>query len=258
MSQHSDTFRIPAPGPAVYVPEGPSAEQPLGFAAVRSLKRELLEELRHGGAEGGPVRPEDLLPRWPTDPRKDPDVASLLFEDFCRRQRQGEPASVSDYEQRFPEHKDSLAGLLREHAVLRSLGGASGSGVKLRLPDVGEDLFGFRLRHELGRGAFARVFLAEQGGLADRPVVLKISAIDGNEPQTLAQLQHTHIVPIYSVHEDPAAGLRAVCMPYFGGASLSRVLEAVWAETPLPTRGAQDAGRGELGDNLGRGLHRHR
>ena len=34
-------------------------------------------------------------------------------------------------------------------------------------------------------------------------MVLKISGIEGDEPQTLAQLQHTYIVPIYSVHEDP-------------------------------------------------------
>ncbi len=108
-----------------------------------------------------------------------------------------------------------------------------------RLPEVSEELFGFRLRQELGRGAYARVFLAEQAELAGRPVVLKISAIEGSEPQTLAQLQHTHIVPIYSAHEDPGAGLRALCMPYFGGASLSAVLHALWKETTRPTRGEQ-------------------
>jgi serine/threonine protein kinase/Flp pilus assembly protein TadD len=108
-----------------------------------------------------------------------------------------------------------------------------------RLPEVSEELFGFRLRHELGRGAYARVFLAEQAELAGRPVVLKVSAIEGTEPQTLAQLQHTHIVPVYSVHEDGGAGLRALCMPYFGGASLSQVLHALWKETDRPTRGEQ-------------------
>jgi serine/threonine protein kinase/Tfp pilus assembly protein PilF len=218
-------------------PVEPGAGRSCSFAEARSLKRELLEELR-GGSPEAPVRPEDLLPRWPADPKADPDVASLLFADYCARLRQGEPASVSDYEQRFPEHRDSLASLFRQHAVLRSLGNTS-DGATLRLPDVGEELFGFRLRHELGRGAFARVFLAEQGGLADRPVVLKVSGIEGDEPRTLAQLQHTHIVPIYSVHEDAAAGLRAVCMPYFGGASLSRVLEALWRAVPKPDRGQQ-------------------
>src|SRR5262249_1312737 len=47
-----------------------------------------------------------------------------------------------------------------------------------------------------------------------------------------------HIVPIYSVHEDTQQGLRAVCMPYFGGASLSRVVQAVWAENSRPLHGA--------------------
>ena len=41
-------------------------------------------------------------------------------------------------------------------------------------------------RQELGQGSFARVFLAEQADLAGRPVVLKISSIQGDEPQTLA------------------------------------------------------------------------
>jgi serine/threonine protein kinase/tetratricopeptide (TPR) repeat protein len=106
------------------------------------------------------------------------------------------------------------------------------------LPAPGDKIFHFRLGRELGRGAFARVFLAEQADLANRHVVLKCSATEGSEPQTLAQLQHTNIVPIYSVHEDRESGLRAVCMPWFGGATLSQVLEAVWRKTQRPLRGA--------------------
>ncbi len=124
-------------------------------------------------------------------------------------------------------------------AVLRSLGAPETAASILKLPSTGDELFGFRLRYELGRGAFARVFLAEQADLAGRPVVLKISAIKGNEPHTLAQLQHTHIVPIYSVHEDAGSGLRVICMPSFGGASLSRVLQFLWAETKRPMKGKQ-------------------
>src|SRR5262249_6283882 len=59
------------------------------------------------------------------------------------------------------------------------------------------------------------------------------------EPHTLAQLLHTHIMPIYCVHEDASAGLRLVCMPYFGGASLSSVLAALQANTDYPTHGKQ-------------------
>lgn len=209
------------------------------FASLRAAKRELVEELRIRRADGESVEPEQILERWPTDPRADADVASLLFEDYCQRQQAGDQASIIDYERRFPEHQDSLAALVRQHAVWRSLKGTHGSSTTtLALPSIGDELFGFRLCQELGRGAFARVFLAEQGNLAGRPVVLKVSAADGNEPQTLAQLQHTHIVPIYSVHEDSQAGLRAVCMPYFGGASLSAVLKAVFAEAEIPQDGA--------------------
>jgi serine/threonine protein kinase/Flp pilus assembly protein TadD len=107
------------------------------------------------------------------------------------------------------------------------------------LVEIGGELFGYRLCRELGRGAFARVFLAEQAGLAGRPVVLKVSAIEGKEPQALAQMQHTHIVPIYSLHEDRRLGMRAVCMPYLGGSSLARVLEALWQTTTRPTHGRQ-------------------
>ncbi len=108
---------------------------------------------------------------------------------------------------------------------------------KLRLPEIGDEIAGFRLLRELGSGSFAKVYLAKQGHLADREVVLKISAIEGTEPQTLAQLQHTHVVPIYSVHEDAHLGVRAVCMPYFGGASLNKVIKKVWTDSTVPSTG---------------------
>src|SRR5262249_28101313 len=40
-------------------------------------------------------------------------------------------------------------------------------------------------------------------------------------------------------HEDEAAGLRVVCMPYFGGASLSEVLKELWSRTDRPARGQE-------------------
>src|SRR5438067_4354169 len=217
----------------------PGCPASLRFAESRSRKREILAELRDSWQRGRPARPEQLLERWPGETSKDPDVASLLFEDYLQRAERGERPSTEDYEERFPEQRDSLAHLLNQQDLLRSLGASNPSLPELRLPAVGEELFGFHLKDELGCGAFARVFLAEQENLAGRPVVLKVSAIEGDEPQTLAQLQHTHIVPIHSVHEDPRAGLRAVCMPYFGGASLSQVLRSLWETSKRPTRGAE-------------------
>jgi serine/threonine protein kinase/Tfp pilus assembly protein PilF len=210
------------------------------FSMTRARKRRLLEEQRSAWVEGRPAPPEDFLGRWPTDPGTDPDAASLLLEDYLQRRRRGEDGSLSDYQERFPGQGGALQGLLAQETVYRSMGRESeGQGLPLRLPEVGDEVFGFRLCRPLGEGAFARVFQAEQADLAGRPVVLKISDVEGSEPQTLAQLLHTNIVPIYSLHEDRRAGLRAVCMPYLGGASLSAVLARLWTDSPRPTSGEQ-------------------
>jgi eukaryotic-like serine/threonine-protein kinase len=112
---------------------------------------------------------------------------------------------------------------------------AAESPQKLRragLPQPGDELAGFRILTELGRGAFARVYLAEEINLGRRLVAIKVSRPDGNEPQILARLQHSHIVPVHSVCDDPTSGLRVLCMPYFGGADLARVLKTAGGLVP--------------------------
>jgi eukaryotic-like serine/threonine-protein kinase len=210
------------------------------FSMLRARKRKLLDEQRSCWAAGRPIEPEGLLDRWPTNPDTDPDAASLLLEDFLQRRGRGEAPNRMEYERRFPEQKEALEGLLTRASAICSMGGESdGRSYSLRLPDVGDEIFGFRLCLALGQGAFGRVFMAEQGELAGRPVVLKVTAIEGEEPQTLAQLLHTNIVPIYSLHEDQRAGLRAFCMPYLGGASLSEVLTKLWTDSPRPVSGRE-------------------
>ncbi|HEY1860453.1 MAG TPA: protein kinase, partial [Gemmataceae bacterium] len=103
------------------------------------------------------------------------------------------------------------------------------------LPEIGTVFLGFRLVAVLGEGAFGRVYLAEQGDLANRPVALKVATNIVGEAHTLAQLQHTHIVPIYSVHR--ATPFQAVCMPYFGATTLADVLQEVRRTASLPASG---------------------
>ena len=68
-------------------------------------------------------------------------------------------------------------------------------------PPVGSHLLHFELVEELGRGAFARVYLARQESLANRLVVVKVTTVHSDEPQTLAKLRHTNVIPVYSVHD---------------------------------------------------------
>lgn len=165
--------------------------------------------------------------------------ADALLEDYLRQPQDGTPTVSAAPSAGEPGgRKDSLDSLIRRNDPLPPPSDPKWEGA-FRLPDTGDSLFGFLLGQELGRGAFARVFLAEQTDLASRPVVLKVSGIEGSEAQTLAQLQHTHIVPIFSVHESALAGVRALCMPYFGGASLSAVLTELFARSPKPTLGRE-------------------
>ena len=214
-------------------------QEPASVSVARRVNQQLLDKLSE---PAGPTTNDfvDLFGHWSGEATKEPDVAGALFDDFRNRSLRGEPISGSKYEQESPEHGDSLAGLFRRQDFLRSVTSVSQpSTPTMTLPQIGDELFGYRLREQLGQGAFARVFLAEQTELADRLVALKTSDLTGSEPQTLAQLQHTNIVPIYSVHEDTASGIRAVCMPYFGGASLSQVLHKVWKKSDHPTRGEE-------------------
>jgi hypothetical protein len=202
----------------------PEAHGAPGSALERTIKR--------------PLPPEPSASR-PGDDSPARHVASQLFEDYLRRGPQLRSDSLTDDRPADPRSSQSLAGLVHRHEATSSCGGPDSGPPRPRLPNLGDQLFGFCLRHELGRGSFARVFVAEEVELAGRPVVLKVSAIEGTEPQMLAQLQHTHIVPVYSVHESARVGLRALCMPYFGGSSLSQVLRKLWEHSPRPARGEE-------------------
>jgi serine/threonine protein kinase len=105
------------------------------------------------------------------------------------------------------------------------------------LPSVGTKFLGFHLIEELGKGTSGKVYLAQQGDLAGRYVALKVSADLFDESQTLAQLQHTNVMPIYSIHRVPP--FLAVCMPYFGSATLADLLAGVSGRQQVPASGKE-------------------
>jgi serine/threonine protein kinase len=93
----------------------------------------------------------------------------------------------------------------------------------------------FDLIAEIGRGAFGRVFLANEPLLGNRQIVVKVAPRGGEEADMLGKLQHPNIVPVYSLQEDEETGLAAFCMPYLGRATLCNVLDHAFADRRCPT-----------------------
>ncbi|MDC0937034.1 protein kinase [Pirellulales bacterium] len=166
-------------------------------------------------------------------------LAEVAFEEYRLRVQAGEHVDADEYRFKFGISTGRWARL--DPNVGGDCDAASPSSIPqlwdeaLELasdvqafPAIGESFLGFSLFQEIGRGAFSHVFLARQDELADRPVVLKIASGSSLEPQHLARLQHTNIVPIYSVH--CRENLTAVCMPYFGRRTLADLLAVVRQE----------------------------
>jgi serine/threonine protein kinase/Flp pilus assembly protein TadD len=101
-------------------------------------------------------------------------------------------------------------------------GGSTATTEAVTMPQPGDAFFGFRLVEEIGHGTFARVFLAKQESLANRKVALKVTLRPTREPERLASLQHTNVVPVYSVHT--ALPVQIICMPYLGRRTIADVL----------------------------------
>jgi serine/threonine protein kinase/tetratricopeptide (TPR) repeat protein len=198
-----------------------------GDALVDDLAAEMAERWH----QGEHILVEDLLDRHPELQKRSEVIVELLFEEICLRQRHGEETAADAVARRFPQWAQQLEMLIACQCLLNSAPSPAS------FQAVPEKLGDFQLVAELGRGAQGPVFLALQPALADRPVVLKLIARSGEEHLSLARLQHTHIVPLYSVHDFPDRHQLALCMPYFGGTTLAQLLERAGGRAPSQRSG---------------------
>ncbi len=228
----------------------PPPDHSLHTAVLRELVR---VDMEYAWERGCPRNLDDYRRHFPVLAHDREGLRQIAFEEYRLRHQAGEAPSTAEYLALYGVRLDPEVGRFRSlvasrfdpgHTLSRAFGLApkddSGRGTVPSLPEVGDEFLGFRLISELGRGSFAKVYLARQGDLADRPVVLKISADRFDESQTLAQLQHENIVPVYSRHRE--GRLRAVCMPYLGSVTLRDVVEDLKGLGALP-----ESGRGLLG-----------
>jgi serine/threonine protein kinase/tetratricopeptide (TPR) repeat protein len=169
-------------------------------------------------------------PHLPMEPL---EAAARSFQNY-RVDAGGSDPAVKNWSQSFPGRPEH-ARLFQELYAYDPDAANRLALAMTTMPEAGTELFGFQLLAELGRGAFARVFLAEQENLARRRVVLKVAADFWGEIDTLAQLHHPNIVPVYSFHHHEP--FQAVCMPFQGTTTLDDVLHEIQGKEALPTSG---------------------
>jgi serine/threonine protein kinase len=199
-----------------FAPDGPPAVRRL--ALVELVKLDLEQRLNRGFGRAL----EEYLRAFPELTAAGPPC-DLLYEDYHLRLRSGERVDPSDYYRRFPTAANDLARLLGDVRTRSTSVFPSGGLVMVR---PGDRLDDFDLLALLGEGTFARVFLARQVAM-QRLVALKVSATRAAEAQTLAQLDHPHIVHVFDQRAltDPAVHL--VYMTYVPGGTLHSVLDHV-------------------------------
>jgi serine/threonine protein kinase len=118
-----------------------------------------------------------------------------------------------------------------------------GTPLVVRLPEIGEELAGYKIEAIAGRGGMGVVFRAEHLHL-NRVVALKVLTADlaGNrsfrqrfvrEAQTAARLDHPNIVPVFDAGDFD--NLLYIAMKYIDGVDLGHVLDAEERLSPQRT-----------------------
>jgi len=159
--------------------------------------------------------------------------SDLIYEEYHVRKTAGEDVRPDEFFKRFPDNANELRRLF---PIDTSTFSTSMFRPESRQDAIepGDVLDEFELILRLGKGAFASVFLARQKSM-QRLVALKVSADQGTEPQTLAQLDHPNIVRVYDQRGLPDRKLRLLYMQYVAGGTLQTVVNHA-SEIPIDDR----------------------
>ncbi len=174
----------------------------------------------------------------PTD-SSDANLVDALVVEYLDRKQRGEAPSIEEYCERHPQHVDEIRSLLRtvDRAEADFVVGNSTASVSRQLdpePEL-EQLAGYRIIREIGRGGMGRVYEAEHEALGRRAALKVLPRSASQETQAvlrfiregkaIAQMHHSNIVPLYEVGEDQ--GRFFLAMQLIDGRSLDQVIRDV-------------------------------
>lgn len=199
-------------------------------------------------------------------------AVDLAYEEYCLRSESGEAMNPKAFCQQFDGLRKPIARMLKVHRGMQSvsLGLPAKPAKSVAWPPLGSQWLDWKLTEEIGRGAFSRVFLAEEPALGNRKVVVKCSTSGPDEAFVLGKLNHPNVMPIHSIRHDEKSGLVGICMPFAGRATLAEVIHelscsedgelrsTVWPakpDSPQPSAPDYTTQAARLMESVARGLH---
>jgi len=155
-------------------------------------------------------------------------AVDLAYEEYCLLEEAGRTPDAEQFCQRMPAFGSQVREVIRGHRVFADHPELF-SKPETDWPKPNDCFDGFTVVKELGRGAFARVYLATDPATGNRPVALKLSPAPSTEACTLGPITHPHIVAVHWSRR--VQGLHVVCMPYVGATTLGDVIERAFRHT---------------------------
>jgi eukaryotic-like serine/threonine-protein kinase len=156
-------------------------------------------------------------------------LMDLVLAEYALRTAAGDAVSHSDFCDRFPSYRQSIARLLNVQDYLDRCPDFAADDREARWPVSGEEFLGFELVEPLGRGGLARVYLARECDVGRRFVVVKISRHGSGEANALGKVSHSGVMPIHSVKQAEGGEWTLICMPLVGVATGVDLLDAAFA-----------------------------
>ncbi|WP_338771058.1 protein kinase [Nocardia vulneris] len=199
--------RLEPPHIADYVPDGAQTR----LAILTELLRIDLRE-RWGRAAALGKRIAEYRKEFP-EVEQSPDLVDLVCAEFSARRRHA-PLPVAEFIAEYPEFADEIRERLAAFDTdegTADFGTAESAAAVAALAELapGRRIDDFDLLTDLGTGVLGRVFLARQRSM-QRLVAVRLSAGRASAPQTMAQLDHAHIVRVFDqrlLHTNATAGM---------------------------------------------------
>lgn len=210
-----------------------SAGQPSESAFSRSMASEIISTLRVDQL----FQTKDLIEKHRHVRVDDSLVINLLYEEYCRKDELGITPTLQSLIRDFPHLEPEMSEILKAHKGFIQAGMPS-SPQEVHWPKVGDTLHHFQLCELLGKGAFARAYLARQRNMHNREVVLKITPFPNQEADIHASFHSDAIIPILDSVHFREERLFATVMPYYGKTTLHDLFKLAF-QNHSPPRNCQ-------------------